>query len=140
MFEQLRSCSEITCPLCNAQKKLNLETLEDEGLQQHALRVGEAMKTGLVNLMMKHAAVGDVRGLGMFLGVELVGDPTTRQPRADIATYVVERAKDHGILLSTDGPLHNVLKIKPPLAFNLQDADRLLTTLDKILAEDPAHV
>lgn len=63
----------------------------------------------------------------------------TRSPTA-FATYVVERAKDHGILLSTDGPLHNVLKIKPPLAFNLQDADRLLTTLDKILAEDPAHV
>jgi 4-aminobutyrate aminotransferase-like enzyme len=78
--------------------------------------------------------VGDVRGRGLFLGVELVADPERREPSPDVAAYVVERMKHHGILLSTDGPDHNVIKIKPPLVFTLEDADRLVSTIAAALA------
>ena len=80
--------------------------------------------------------IGDVRGLGLFLGVELVLDREARTPAGAIASYVAERARDHGVLLSTDGPDHNVLKVKPPIVFSRRDADHLVDTLDRVLAED----
>ena len=82
--------------------------------------------------------VGDVRGLGLFLGVELVRDRDSLEPAAAQASYVVNRMRDRGVLLSTDGPLHNVLKIKPPLPFSAADADRLVNVLRDVLAEDGA--
>jgi ethanolamine-phosphate phospho-lyase len=86
--------------------------------------------------MASHRVVGDVRGRGLFLGIELVRDRDSREPATEEARYVVERAKDHGILLSTDGPDRNVIKIKPPLVFAEVDADRLVTVLDAVLGED----
>jgi 4-aminobutyrate aminotransferase-like enzyme len=86
--------------------------------------------------MERHPIVGDVRGLGLFLGIELVLDRGTRVPAAAQASYVVERMKDHGILLSTDGPDHNVIKMKPPLAFSEADADRAVAAYDRVLSED----
>ena len=83
--------------------------------------------------------VGDVRGLGLFLGVELVRDRGTLEPAADQAAYLVNRMRDRGILVSTDGPLHNVIKIKPPLPFCNEDADELVATLASLLEEDPAQ-
>ena len=117
-----------------------LDVIRDERLQQHALEVGQRLEAGLRELMIKHPLIGDVRGAGLFLGVELVLDRETLEPAARQAAYVVERLKAHGILLSTDGPLHNVIKIKPPLAFAAADADRLIETLDKILGETPLKV
>ena len=70
----------------------------------------------------------------MFIGVELVLDRETIEPAARQAAYVVERMKDLGILISTDGPMHNVLKIKPPLVFLSADADNLVSSLNSILA------
>jgi 4-aminobutyrate aminotransferase-like enzyme/Ser/Thr protein kinase RdoA (MazF antagonist) len=113
-----------------------LDVLRDERLQQHALEVGTRLKESLALLAERHPAVGDVRGRGLFLGIELVADADTRTPAADIARYIVERMKRHGILLSTDGPDDNVLKIKPPLPFSMDDADRLVGVLDTVLAED----
>ena len=84
--------------------------------------------------------IGDVRGLGLFLGIELVLDRTTLEPAAEIASYIVERMKDNGTLLSIDGPLHNVLKIKPPLVFSQSNADTLVSVLDQVLAEDAAQL
>jgi 4-aminobutyrate aminotransferase-like enzyme len=89
--------------------------------------------------MERHPLIGDVRGLGLFIGVELVLDRQTLKPAAVEATYIVERMKDHGILLSIDGPLHNVLKLKPPIVFNEENGDFLVSTLDMILAEDVAQ-
>jgi 4-aminobutyrate aminotransferase-like enzyme len=80
--------------------------------------------------------VGDVRGRGLFLGVELVADPERREPSPDVAAYVVERMKHHGILLSTDGPDHNVIKIKPPMPFTEMDADRVAEVMSAVLSED----
>ncbi len=113
-----------------------LDVIRDEALQQRAQRVGAHLKGGLAGLMERHAIVGDVRGLGLFLGIELVLDRQTRTPAAPQAAHVVERMKDHGILLSTDGPDHNVIKMKPPLVFSEADADRAVDAYDRVLAED----
>ncbi|HEY7348147.1 MAG TPA: aminotransferase class III-fold pyridoxal phosphate-dependent enzyme [Ktedonobacterales bacterium] len=113
-----------------------LDVIADEQLQAHALKVGEHLQHGLRELMQKHPIIGDVRGLGLFIGVELVLDRETVAPAAAQASYIVNRMRERGILLSTDGPLHNVLKIKPPLVFSEANADFLAATLDEILAED----
>ncbi len=117
-----------------------LDVIADEQLQAHAQRVGERLLAGLRGLMPRHRIIGDVRGLGLFVGVELVLDRETLAPAAAQATYVVNRLRERGILLSTDGPLHNVLKIKPPLVFSEENADLLVATLDEILAEDVVRV
>ena len=113
-----------------------LDVIEDEGLQSRARSVGDRLKSGLQDLIGQHRIVGDVRGLGMFLGVELVRDRGSREPAGDEASYVAERMKERGVLVSTDGPAHNVLKIKPPLAFNESDADLFVDTLHAILGEE----
>ncbi len=113
-----------------------LDVLEDEGLQANARRVGGHLLHELTALKADHPLIGDVRGLGLYLGVELVADPDTRPPATGMAQRVKERLRDHRILLSTDGPDHNVLKIKPPMVFSEADADRLVDTLDRILTED----
>lgn len=112
-----------------------LDVIEEEGLQAHAQRMGERLMAGLRGLMARHPLIGDVRGLGLFIGVELVLDRTTLAPAGAHAASVANRMRDHGILISTDGPFHNVLKLKPPLVFDEQDVDRLVATLDKILDE-----
>ena len=113
-----------------------LDVIRDERLQERALAVGGRLKAGLRGLAERHPIVGDVRGLGLFLGIELVRDRAARSPAAEAATYVVERMKDHGILLSTDGPEHNVIKMKPPLTFSEADADRAVLAFDRVLSED----
>jgi 4-aminobutyrate aminotransferase-like enzyme/Ser/Thr protein kinase RdoA (MazF antagonist) len=114
-----------------------LDVLRDEWLQERALRVGRHLRDGLEGLMERHALVGDVRGSGLFLGVELVRDRETLAPATDEASYVVNRLRDRGILSGVDGPYENVLKIRPPLVFGEADADRFVSTLDDVLAEDP---
>jgi 4-aminobutyrate aminotransferase-like enzyme/Ser/Thr protein kinase RdoA (MazF antagonist) len=113
-----------------------LEAVGDEGLQEHALEVGSGLLEGLRRLMPRHLMIGDVRGLGLFLGVELVLDREERSPAGRHASHLVERMKDAGILLSTDGPDHNVVKMKPPLVLTVADADRVVATMDRILHED----
>ena len=112
-----------------------LDVMEEEALQARALRVGNHLREGLRSLMDRHDIVGDVRGLGLFIGVELVLDRDTREPATHHAAATIERMRDHGILLSTDGPDENVLKIKPPLQFSEADANRVVETLDRVLAE-----
>ena len=113
-----------------------LDVIRDEGLQARALEVGQVLVNGLRALMPRHRLIGDVRGLGLFVGVELVRDRETREPAGTEAGLVANRMRDKGILVSTDGPFHNVLKIKPPLCFTAGDAGRLVSTLDGILGED----
>ena len=113
-----------------------LDVIRDERLQVRAREVGTRLLQGLRALMPRHPLIGDVRGLGLFIGVELVRDRGTREPAGIEAGLVANRMRDLGILVSTDGPFHNVLKIKPPLCFTERDADRLVTALDEILVED----
>jgi 4-aminobutyrate aminotransferase-like enzyme len=117
-----------------------LDVIAEEQLQANALQVGTHLMDGLRKLMEKHAIIGDVRGLGLFVGIELVLDRETLVPAAIQASYIANRMRERGILLSTDGPFHNVLKIKPPLVFTPANADFLVATLDEILAEDFARV
>jgi 4-aminobutyrate aminotransferase-like enzyme/Ser/Thr protein kinase RdoA (MazF antagonist) len=117
-----------------------LDVIEEERLQEHALVTGNYLMDGLRSLMDSHPLIGDVRGLGLFVGIELVRDRAELTPAGDEASYIANRMRDYGILLSTDGPFHNVLKIKPPLVFDKANADFLVTTLDKILREDRVRV
>ena len=112
-----------------------LEVVQEEGLQENARVVGEYLMAGLRDLMTAHQLIGDVRGAGLFVGVELVRDHDTLEPAAQEASLVVEGMKDSGVLMSTDGPLRNVLKIKPPMVFNRSNAARLVETLDRVLRE-----
>ena len=113
-----------------------LDVIREENLQQRALEVGYYLKAGLENLKDRHRLIGDVRGLGLFLGVEFVLDRETLAPATAQAAQAAERMRDKGVLVSTDGPYRNVLKIKPPLVFTKADADRLIEVLDQVLSED----
>ncbi|MGB7056038.1 MAG: aminotransferase class III-fold pyridoxal phosphate-dependent enzyme [bacterium] len=113
-----------------------LDILEEEELQQNALVVGKLLKAGLNRLQEKYRLIGDVRGLGLFIGVELVKDRKTLETAGKEAAVIVEAMKDHGILISTDGPYHNVLKIKPPLVFTEANALQFVRTLDQVLKEN----
>ena len=117
-----------------------LDIIEDEGLQANALEVGGYLLEGLRALAPDHPIIGDVRGMGLYVGVELVLDRDTLEPGGHQASYVANRMRDHGVLISTDGPLHNVLKIKPPLVFTRENADDLLRCLGKVLEEDYLQV
>lgn len=112
-----------------------LDVIEDEGLQERARDLGAYFLEGLARLGEKHDAIGAVRGLGLFLGVELVHDRSTLEPAPDLATRLIDRMKQQGVLLSTDGPLHNVLKIKPPMVLTRDDVDRTLRLLDEELTQ-----
>jgi len=110
-----------------------LDVIEEEGLQQHALEIGTRMLDGLRQLQTRHPLIGDVRGLGLFIGVELVRDNETLEPADTEAEQVINEMKTRGFLLSTDGPLHNVLKIKPPMVIQARDVDEMLKALDEVL-------
>jgi 4-aminobutyrate aminotransferase-like enzyme/Ser/Thr protein kinase RdoA (MazF antagonist) len=116
-----------------------LEVLDEERLQENALRVGTYLKKGLGRLQERHEVIGDVRGSGLFLGIDLVADHETREPATAQASYIVNRLRECGILTGTDGPYHNVIKLRPPLVFSERDADLFLSTLEEVLQEDAAR-
>ncbi|EMS80948.1 acetylornithine aminotransferase ArgD [Desulfotignum phosphitoxidans DSM 13687] len=115
-----------------------LQVIADEGLQENALATGEYLKEELRNLRTSFPIIGDVRGQGLFLGFELVDDH--RRPLGGQAEYLANRMRDLGILMSTDGRDHNVLKIKPPAVFSRTNADELLFRLETVLGEDAMAV
>jgi 4-aminobutyrate aminotransferase-like enzyme/Ser/Thr protein kinase RdoA (MazF antagonist) len=112
-----------------------LDVIRDEALQRNASDVGAHLQARLHELAGRHRGIGDVRGCGLFVGIEMVRDHETRSPDAELASSVVDRMKDLGVLLSTDGPDHNVIKIKPPLCFTQEDADTVVNELDNVLAD-----
>jgi 4-aminobutyrate aminotransferase-like enzyme/Ser/Thr protein kinase RdoA (MazF antagonist) len=114
-----------------------LDEIENEHLQQNAKAIGVYLLNRLKELMGNHEIIGDVRGHGLFIGVELVRNRETLEPAGHETKYIVERLRDLGILTSLDGQLHNVLLIKPPLVFTKENADWLIDTMDKVLREDP---
>jgi len=116
-----------------------LNVLEEENLQERALRVGNYLKESLRALQGQHPIIGDVRGSGLFLGVDLVLDPVTRSAATAQAAYVMNRLRECGILTGTDGPFNNVIKLRPPLIISERDADIFTETLGSVLAEDSAQ-
>jgi 4-aminobutyrate aminotransferase-like enzyme len=110
-----------------------LDVIKEEHLQENAQHVGRLMMDGLRDLAALHPCIGDVRGRGLFIGVELVSDRDARTPDPTLASRVVEAMKARHVLLSTEGPEHDVLKIKPPIVFNSVNAEEFLDKLDKVL-------
>lgn len=110
-----------------------LDVLEQEGLQAKARITGDHLKSRFAALAEKHPLIGHVRGEGLFLGVELVTDRATLAPATEEAGLIANDMRDHGVLISTDGPFDNVLKIKPPMAFGLAEADIMADALDAAL-------
>jgi 4-aminobutyrate aminotransferase-like enzyme/Ser/Thr protein kinase RdoA (MazF antagonist) len=116
-----------------------LDVLQQELLHQNALHLGNYLIEEVKQLQKKHALIGDVRGSGLFLGVDLVQDWETREPAPAQASYIVNRLRENGVLTGTDGPHHNVLKLRPPLIFSTADADFFAATLGQILTEEQAQ-
>jgi 4-aminobutyrate aminotransferase-like enzyme len=120
----------VSCAIANEV----LEVVQDQKLQSNAFEAGNYLKSRLKLLALEHPILGSIRGQGLFLGIELItpeGFPLPVQ-----ADYLVNRMKNSGILMSTDGPDHNVIKIKPPLIFSIKNAQYLIKTLSKIMKED----
>ncbi|MFT5526211.1 MAG: 4-aminobutyrate aminotransferase-like enzyme/Ser/Thr protein kinase RdoA (MazF antagonist), partial [Pirellulaceae bacterium] len=117
-----------------------LDVLEEEQLQQHAYDVGQTLVVELRRLQGKHEVIGDVRGLGLFLGIEFVKDRQTKAPDASTASRIVNQLRHQNILLSTDGPDHNVIKIKPPLPFTIENAKHVAKLMDAALESLPAGI
>ncbi len=112
-----------------------IETIKAEEQRENAWHVGNYLKTNLQHLQERFPIIGDVRGAGLFLGIELVrGDDL--KPCTKEASHLSNRMREHGILMSTDGPYNNVLKIKSPICFSIQDADFLIGILSRVLEED----
>ena len=111
-----------------------LRVIREEKLQENVLQVGNYLKEKLKELQEEFHVIGDVRGQGLFLGIELADE--NKKPLKEKATYLVNRVKELGVLMSTDGPDENVLKIKPPMVFSMENADELLKKLAVVLEED----
>jgi 4-aminobutyrate aminotransferase-like enzyme len=111
-----------------------LDVIEDEHILQNVRLVGDYLGSGLRKLAQQHEMIGDVRGKGLFWGVELVRNPDTREPADTEARKVAEHLRHHGILLGVSGPCRNVIKIRPPLVFSSENADQLLNALQLALA------
>jgi ethanolamine-phosphate phospho-lyase len=107
-----------------------LDVLNDEQLPQNAAEVGEYLLVLLKILVEKYEVCGDARGEGLFLGLELVEDKLTKLPNADLASFLQNKLRDNGILVGTDGPFNSVIKIKPPICFNKENAVELYENLD----------
>lgn len=110
-----------------------LDVIEEEGLQQNARVVGRRLLDGLRRLERRHPLIGDVRGMGLMLGVELVEDRATRRPARAATLAALEAAREMGVLLGKGGLDGNVLRIKPPLCITLEDADFAIGVLDEAL-------
>ena len=110
-----------------------LDIIEEEGLQNNAQETGKYLLNGLNLLQQKNSLIGDVRGRGLFIGVEIIKNNNKLSPDAIVADKIVNALRQKRVLISSDGPNHNVLKIKPPMVFNIQDADYLLESLEAVL-------
>ncbi len=122
-------------PVSCAMGRAVLEIIDREGLQQNALELGAIFMDGMQQLASRHAIIGDVRGLGLMLGVELVKNRTTKEPGKEECKRVMERARDLGLLVGRGGYYGNVIRIKPPLCLTRPDVDFALEVLDMALSE-----
>ena len=121
----------VSCAIASAV----MDVIEDEKLMDRAKETGDYFLDKLRGLMDKHPIIGDVRGRGMFIGIDLVKDRGTREPHTKAAEHALSRFREEHILMQSDGPHENVLKIKPPLAFSKLNVDHYVEVLDLILEE-----
>lgn len=121
-------------PVSMAQGRAVLKIIEKEGLQANSLKIGAKLTAGFHKLAAKHSLIGEVRGLGLMLGIELVKDHATKEPARDECAAVFERCKELGLLIGKGGLWGNTLRIKPPMCINDADADFMLEVLDEALS------
>lgn len=124
-------------PVSCAVGKTVLEIIDREQLQENSLKVGNYLFAGLERLKEKHPLIGEVRGKGLMIGVELVTDRTTKEPAKEACAVVHERAKELGLLIGKGGLYANVLRIKPPMCMTVEDAEYMLNVLDIAFQEAP---
>ena len=113
-----------------------LDVMEQENLQANAERIGEYIRTQLANLQQDLPIIGDVRGHGLWIGIELVVDQQTKTPATDAAKKTINALKDRGVLTGRIGPHDNVIKIRPPLPIQQEHADLLLDNLAAVLKDN----
>ena len=120
-------------PVCMAAGLAVLDVIDEDGLQENSRVLGKRMKDGLNRLMTRHPLIGDVRGMGLMLGVELVRDRKTKEPAKKETLAVLEAAREMGVLVGKGGLEGNVLRIKPPMCITAEDVDFTLDVLDRAL-------
>jgi alanine-glyoxylate transaminase/(R)-3-amino-2-methylpropionate-pyruvate transaminase len=108
-----------------------LDAIDEDGLQENCRVLGARLKDGLEELAARHDVIGDVRGLGLMLGVELVRDRTSKEPAKQETAEVLELARERGVLIGKGGLDGNVLRIKPPMCITADDVDFTLAVLDE---------
>ncbi|MBT8060616.1 MAG: aminotransferase class III-fold pyridoxal phosphate-dependent enzyme, partial [Gammaproteobacteria bacterium] len=110
-----------------------LDVIERENIRENVQRTGAVLRAGLLRLAERHEQIGDVRGKGLFYGMEIVRDRDSREPAAREAERIRESLRENGVLLGTTGPHGNVIKIRPPMVFSEQHVARLLSGLERAL-------
>ncbi|MEK7952445.1 aspartate aminotransferase family protein [Luteolibacter soli] len=121
-------------PVSMAQGRAVLKVIEKEGLQANSLKIGAQLTAGFNRLAEKHSLIGQVRGPGLMLGVELVKDRATKEPARDECAAVFEKCKELGLLIGKGGLFGNVLRIKPPMCITEADAEFMIEVIDEALA------
>jgi alanine-glyoxylate transaminase/(R)-3-amino-2-methylpropionate-pyruvate transaminase len=122
-------------PVCMAAGLAVLDVIDEDGLQENSRVLGKRLKDGLQQLMTRHQLIGDVRGMGLMLGVELVRDRKTKEPAKKETLALLEAAREMGVLVGKGGLDGNVLRIKPPMCITADDVDFTLDVLDRALRE-----
>ena len=117
-------------PVSTAVGKAVIDVIDAENILENVARIGAYTRSGLEKLLEKYDVIGDVRGRGLFLSMELVKDRALKTPDAIAAQQMANLMKDEGVILSTHGRYENTLKIRPPMVFNQENADQLLVALD----------
>ena len=121
-------------PVVCAQGRAVLKIIDRDKLQQNSLKIGNRILAGLRELQQKHNVIGDVRGKGLMLGIELVKDRQSKEPAKEECAQVLETTKEMGLLLGKGGLWGQTIRFSPPMCVNEQDADFLLQVLDRALA------
>jgi len=124
-------------PVAAAVGQAVLDVIQDESLMQNALQVGDYLKERFRELSRRHSVIGDVRGAGLYIGVEMTR-ASDGSPQAQLATTIINALRDRQVLIGAAGRFGDILKVRPPLCFSLAHADQLATALDDVLTKLPA--
>jgi len=125
-------------PVTCTAAKATIDLIEEERLMDNAEEMGTRFRHGLEVLKERYAVVGDVRGMGLMQGVELVKDRTTKEPATDLANQILERTRANGLIVGKGGLFGNVIRMSPPLNIGKADIDQALAMLDQSFAEATA--
>ena len=123
-------------PISMTQGLATLEVIDKENIQNNAHEVGGYLKQKLIELQERHRLIGEVRGMGLMLGAEMVRDRKTKEPANTEVNDMIELCKDRGLIIGKGGLLGNTLRIKPPMCITKPDVEFLIATLDEVLTVD----